>query len=568
MGKLVAKGEKLVSIMQASGLEVWMVSKFSGKISSIIKMDGVEVEEGDVLCVMDPCNHPVLFNDMCAACGEKPVSSTNSSVELSMYRDGKIKVSEDEACRIMQAKIENLKQSKRLALVLDLDHTLLHACEVRQLPSPHELEVTSMNYIHLIDEVALKDSHEVVKVVKHHLVKLRPHCMNFLEQAHAKYQLTIYTAGTRKYADAIANLLDPTKRLFGNRCVDERKGFSGDFLLCLRFLILPLSDERLQVLSTVDTDSLFVALRIVSRSDNPGDPTAGHSKTLRKLFPDDTSIAVIIDDNENVWKDEVMRTLTIDLCNYLIFFIIFVLFELYPLCVCLCANHEPGCCCYRSQQADQLLLVKPFEYFRGIREVNNAPGMTASGGLESKEQAEAVQSVALAGPLPGHLLVATTDQFPDPASHQYNHAALMDDQLARCGAVLDLIHSRYYGCPAEAPAAPSSASAGGSVGTVAPRDTGVGISLSGKGVGLESLQKDVDVESIMRDLMLTVLRGCNIVFSGMFPRNGPVGHNEKVWWRLARCLGATVATDIGTHTTHVLALSRTPKVRTVVWATE
>lgn len=85
-------------------------------------------------------------------------------------------------------------------------------------------------------------------------IKLRPGLTQFLENVAKLYELHIYTMGTRAYAAHIATIVDPDRKIFGDR--------------------------------------------ILSR-DESGSLTA---KNLQRLFPVDTKMVVIIDDRGDVWK--------------------------------------------------------------------------------------------------------------------------------------------------------------------------------------------------------------------------------------------------------------------------
>jgi TFIIF-interacting CTD phosphatase-like protein len=52
-------------------------------------------------------------------------------------------------------------------------------------------------------------------------VKSRPCVREFLEAAHALFELEVYTFGTRPYADAVVAFLDPGGRFFGTRVVSR-----------------------------------------------------------------------------------------------------------------------------------------------------------------------------------------------------------------------------------------------------------------------------------------------------------------------------------------------------------
>lgn len=85
-------------------------------------------------------------------------------------------------------------------------------------------------------------------------IKLRPGLEEFLERMAKIYELHIYTMGTRGYAMEIAKIVDPERRYFGDR--------------------------------------------ILSRTENG----SMKEKNLRRLFPVDTKMVVIIDDRIDVWN--------------------------------------------------------------------------------------------------------------------------------------------------------------------------------------------------------------------------------------------------------------------------
>ncbi len=51
--------------------------------------------------------------------------------------------------------------------------------------------------------------------------KLRPGVRQFLEKAHERYELHIYTMGDRDYAAEMAARLDPQRRLFAERIISS-----------------------------------------------------------------------------------------------------------------------------------------------------------------------------------------------------------------------------------------------------------------------------------------------------------------------------------------------------------
>ena len=230
------------------------------------------------------CGHPAFYKNLCVACGALSSSlapeAFSSPSSLIIGSVGSLQVSEKEAQRIEVSRAETLLKSRRLALVLDIDHTLLHAVLAPpNAPNPPNPSLPSSaaregRILPLFLEGVL------------HLVKLRPHLFGFLDALLPLCQMHLYTNGTRPYAELVTALIDP-----------ERKYFN---------------------------------LRIASRSDSlhfTGE------KYLHKLFLNDTSMVLVMDDREDVWRE--------------------------------------------GRQSKQLILVKPYLYFHeGQKEVNNAAGNT------------------------------------------------------------------------------------------------------------------------------------------------------------------------------------------------
>ena len=145
-------------------------------------------------------------------------------------------------------------QSKKLSLVVDLDQTIIHATVdptvaewQRDKDNPNHDAVKDVRAFQLIDEGPGGRG-------CWYYIKLRPGLADFLENISRLYELHIYTMGTRAYARNIATIVDPERKIFGDR--------------------------------------------ILSR-DESGSLTA---KSLQRLFPVDTKMVVIIDDRGDVWK--------------------------------------------------------------------------------------------------------------------------------------------------------------------------------------------------------------------------------------------------------------------------
>lgn len=163
-------------------------------------------------------------------------------------------VSQAEATRAEEEAKKRLLSGKKLSLVVDLDQTIIHATVdptvgewQRDPDNPNHEAVKDVRAFQLLDDGPGARG-------CWYYIKLRPGLQQFLENISELYELHIYTMGTRAYAQNIAKIVDPTQRIFGDR-----------------------------ILSRDESGSLV-------------------AKSLRRLFPVDTKMVVIIDDRGDVWS--------------------------------------------------------------------------------------------------------------------------------------------------------------------------------------------------------------------------------------------------------------------------
>ncbi|KAK7206688.1 hypothetical protein BZA70DRAFT_245834 [Myxozyma melibiosi] len=226
------------------------------------------IKEGDVIessglvavSVSEPCTHAVQYAGMCALCGKdlthRDYSGYNEAAraDVQMFHKSKgLAVSMTEAERIEKTTTMALLTSGKLILVVDLDQTVIHTTvdpiigEWKRNPDdPHYDAVKDVHSFCLQDGSNSQGYWYYVKV--------RPGLEEFLERISKKYELHIYTMATKSYAAAIAKIIDPTGKYFADR-----------------------------VLSRDESGNL-------------------EQKNLKRLFPVDTSLVVIIDDRGDVWK--------------------------------------------------------------------------------------------------------------------------------------------------------------------------------------------------------------------------------------------------------------------------
>ena len=121
---------------------VHVVSTVNGTLKTRLQEEGTTVSCGDDIADVEVCSHPAFFKGICVSCGDKIVQQTKSdgsagslcTKTLTVTGGHTVKVSVVEARRIQKSKIEALRKSKKLALVLDLDNTLVHATATSSHP--------------------------------------------------------------------------------------------------------------------------------------------------------------------------------------------------------------------------------------------------------------------------------------------------------------------------------------------------------------------------------------------------------------------------------------------------
>ena len=472
---------------------------------------------------IEECQHPTVLEGMCAVCGatletttksthnnnsssqqsKTPItaSPTNKATSHLTVAGFTVQVSKAEGERMAAQDAARLTKLRKLSLVLDLDHTLVHATDDPRA-ALHQQSRTDVRSLIL---AVPSPQQPGMWFHQQHFVKLRPHVKEFLEAVMDQYEVQVYTAGTREYAEQVviilsrhlvgaqrdqADLEDLKRRVFqaerrlaagkqqrngivgmqntsGKDSQDSQsKGNDveaatvGQKRKRVTFGDAPASaksDETTQE----DVDRLKAELvaaeklenealamrqklfgnRVVSRTD-VGD-LGRDVKSLQRIFPCGGSMAAVVDDREDVW-----------------------------------ANAEEMKAKQRGEPPQNLLLVRPYRWasFLGMADVNNASGVDLTG-------------------------QDTSDGT--------------DRQLLWTADILKRLHDRYYKS---------------SVPTTVP-DT------------LETMRKEV-------------LAGCRLVFSGIIPLHkqklGPNVPREPLV-RYAESLGATILNTVTKSTTHVVA---------------
>ena len=243
---------------------VSFASTADGKLLRWAIRPGMVIDKDQSCAEIDEtCSHAVQYAGLCALCG-KDMNETSwatdtvdaQRAQINMIHDQTLlSVSQDEASRAEEQLQRRLLKNRKLSLVVDLDQTIIHAC-IEPTIGEWQRDPTSPNYEAVKDVKSFQlhdDGPRGLASGCWYYIKMRPGLAHFLATIAEKYELHVYTMGTRAYAQEIAKIVDPEHKLFGDR--------------------------------------------IISRDEN-GSLTA---KTLSRLFPVDTKMVVIIDDRADVW---------------------------------------------------------------------------------------------------------------------------------------------------------------------------------------------------------------------------------------------------------------------------
>ena len=239
-------------------------SPADGNIKSWKVKEGMPIENDmQFVDIEEACSHSVQFAGLCGICG-KDMTETNwassstdtERAKINMIHDQNfLTVSQGEASKAEEELQRRLLKHRKLSLVVDLDQTIIHAC-IEPTVGEWQRDPTSPNYESVKEVKSFQLNDDGPRGLASgcwYYIKMRPGLKEFLAKISEMYELHVYTMGTRAYAVNIAKIVDPDKKLFGDR--------------------------------------------IISRDEN-GSMTA---KSLARLFPVDTKMVVIIDDRADVW---------------------------------------------------------------------------------------------------------------------------------------------------------------------------------------------------------------------------------------------------------------------------
>lgn len=220
-----------------------LTSPSEGEVVALLVEAGASVRAGRPLVVVRQCVHSTVYGGLCVVC-HRPVDAPEGGSNLLVVGGARqtLVMSDSAVRREADAMTRRLRRERRLLLVLDIDHTILHASNDPRAGALHAAGEPGVHRLRL-------------GKATHH-VKLRPGLAEFLGRAKELFHMHVYTMGVRRYAEAVLRVVDPA--------------------------------------------GTFFAGRVVSRDDMPGKA----SKELQRLVPCDPSMVLILDDTVDVWTEQ------------------------------------------------------------------------------------------------------------------------------------------------------------------------------------------------------------------------------------------------------------------------
>ncbi|KAE8352580.1 hypothetical protein BDV28DRAFT_134850 [Aspergillus coremiiformis] len=521
------------------GNKVEVLRKFPTKFESTVDGEVVQwkITKGDIIDepvevieIDEPCAHEVQFGGLCAECGKDMTESTyNTEVtdsmraQIQMVHDNTaLTVSEREAARVEEDAKRRLLSNRKLSLVVDLDQTIIHATVdptvgewMEDKDNPNHQALSDVRAFQLVDDgPGMRGCW--------YYVKLRPGLESFLQNVSELFELHIYTMGTRAYAQHIASIIDPDRKLFGDR--------------------------------------------ILSR-DESGSLTA---KNLHRLFPVDTKMVVIIDDRGDVWRwsPNLIKVSPYDFFVGIGDINSSFLPKKQELGTLTKTGDKTGTKSSKSpplehhvngttakpegevSALEQLVTMGGGDNPRLLQEQTDAQEETIMHQVEDRPllqkqkeldaEEDAAESIDSS---------SSIDESQDSSKHRHHLLEDNDRELFQLEERLEQVHKQFFNEYDQR------------------RTKGLGGRVAAlRGEKTASKEKDVDlklvpdIKDIMPEIKRQILGGVILVFSGVLPLGTDTQNADISLW--ARSFGAVVSQKINLKTTHLVAgRNRTAKVR-------
>lgn len=190
-------------------------SNRAGVVKKRLRKDGEIVIKGDALLELSECIHTTVIKDMCADCGadlrQNENGQTSEASVPMVHTMPDLKVTQKLAQKLGHDDTRRLLADRKLVLLVDLDQTVIHTTN-DTVPD----NIKGIYHFQLYGPQS-----------PWYHTRLRPGTAEFLERMSQLYELHICTFGARNYAHMIAQLLDPDGKFFSHRILSRDECFNA-----------------------------------------------------------------------------------------------------------------------------------------------------------------------------------------------------------------------------------------------------------------------------------------------------------------------------------------------------
>ncbi|EDW02247.1 RNA polymerase II subunit A C-terminal domain phosphatase [Drosophila grimshawi] len=190
-------------------------SNLAGVVKKRLRKEGETVIKGDALLELSECIHTTVIKDMCADCGadlrQNDNGQTSEASVPMVHTMPDLKVTQKLAQKLGHDDTRRLLADRKLVLLVDLDQTVIHTTN-DTVPD----NIKGIYHFQLYGPQS-----------PWYHTRLRPGTAEFLERMSQLYELHICTFGARNYAHMIAQLLDPDGKFFSHRILSRDECFNA-----------------------------------------------------------------------------------------------------------------------------------------------------------------------------------------------------------------------------------------------------------------------------------------------------------------------------------------------------
>ena len=215
----------------------------------------LKYDSDDKKLILESCPHDTFYVNLCLKCGFKKTEEYENQTKSYGFLATDFSYSLKRAESLEKSVVNNYLNNQKLILFLDLDNTIIHTSPIKIVED--EINKLHETYKEYFAKVPIKNEFKGKDII---LVKFRPFLKTFLKNIKKKYEIYIYTQGTKEYATGIIQYVN----------------------------------------SNFESDSLSTDRMMHRILDENGFAT---NKSIKKIFPTQENMILILDDHIEVWKE-------------------------------------------------------------------------------------------------------------------------------------------------------------------------------------------------------------------------------------------------------------------------